>query len=186
MVEEKVMADPIKLDLACGQNKQKGFIGADIYAGPDVDVVIDLEKFPWEPWADESVGEIFCSHYVEHTPDLIKFMDECYRILVFGGKMTVIAPYYSSMRCWQDPTHKRAISEMSFMYFWRKWRVDNRLDHYPIKSDFDFTWGYALDPAVAARSEEARAFAVKHYHNAVADIHVTLTKTKREPEKSAK
>ena len=26
------------------------------------------------------------------------------------------APYYTSMRCWQDPTHTRAISEATFLY----------------------------------------------------------------------
>lgn len=164
---------PTRIDIACGQNKQPDFYGVDI-AG-DADLIYDLEVYPW-PFEDDSADELFCSHYVEHTSDLIKFMNECGRILKAGGKMTIIAPYYSSVRCWQDPTHKHAISENSFLYYNKGWREANRLDHYPITCDFDFTYGYVLDADWANRSVEARDFAIKHYINVVNDIHVTLTK----------
>jgi len=164
-----------KIDLACGQNKQEGFIGVDIKASKDVDIVMDLEKFPWK-FKSDSIDEINCSHYIEHTVDLIKFMDECCRILKTGGKMTVIAPYYANIRAWQDPTHKRAISEASFLYFNKAWREQNKLTHYDIKSDFDFTYGYQIDAAWSNRNEEARNFAIKHYINVISDIQVVLTK----------
>lgn len=166
----------IKYDLACGQNKQEGFIGVDYVKAKGVDIVADLTKFPWKFAKDNSADELFVSHYVEHTPDLIKFMDECYRILKPGGTMTVLAPYYSSMRCWQDPTHVRAISEATFLYFNKQWRTDNKLDHYKIKSDFDFTYGYNMAPEWASRNEEAKMFAIRHYINVVNDIQVVLTK----------
>lgn len=165
---------PIKYDLACGQNKQEGFIGVDI-AG-DADIKADLTQFPWKFAKDNSADELFVSHYIEHTPNLIKFMDECFRILKPGGKLTIIAPYYTSMRCWQDPTHLRAISEATFLYFNKTWRSDNRLDHYNIKSDFDFQYGYAWTPDWANRNEESRTFALRHYWNVVNDIQVILTK----------
>lgn len=164
----------LKYDLACGQNKQKGFIGVDI-AG-DCDIKCDLTKFPWKFAKSNSVDELFISHYVEHTPDLIKFMDECWRILKKGGKITIIAPYYNSVRCWQDPTHTRAISEATFLYFNKDWRVTNKLDHYNIKSDFDFTYGYSLAADWATRNQEAIGFAIRHYTNVVNDICLTLTK----------
>ena len=80
------------------------------------------------------------------------------------------------MRCWQDPTHKRAISEATFLYFNKEWRKANNLSHYNIESDFDFVYGYDIAPEWANRSEEARSFAIKHYTNVINDIHVTLTK----------
>jgi ubiquinone/menaquinone biosynthesis C-methylase UbiE len=172
----------VKVDLGCGQNKQPGFIGVDYRKIDGVDVVHDLEVFPW-PFEDNAVDEVHCSHYVEHTPDLIKFMDELYRIMKEGAKATIIAPYYSSMRAWQDPTHKRAISEASFLYFNKGWRDQNGLSHYNIKSDFDFSYGYAIDPTWGNRSEEARGFAIKHYWNVVNDIQVTLTKREIKEEK---
>lgn len=181
-VDEK---KPFKVNIACGQQKQEGFIGVDKVKTSTTDIVHDLEIFPW-PFEDNSVDEVICSHYVEHTKDLIKFMDELYRIMKkpyinekgeeVKSKVTIVAPYYSSIRCWQDPTHVRAISEFSFLYFNKIWREQNKLDHYGIQSDFDFSYGYAMDPAWTTRSEEARVFAMKYYINVITDIHVTLTK----------
>ena len=105
---------PFRLDVACGSNKTPGFFGVDIAKTKDVDVVWDLEKFPW-PFPDNSVDEIVCNHYIEHTKDLISFMNELYRIMVPGGTAIIRAPYYNSMRAWQDPTHVRAISEATFL-----------------------------------------------------------------------
>lgn len=176
MVSSESEQKPLKLDLACGKNKQPGFLGVDKVKIPEVDYVWNLEKFPY-PFKENSVDEIYCAHYVEHVPDLIKFIDEIYRILKPGGKALIVAPYYSSMRAWQDPTHKRAISEASFLYFNKGWREQNNLDHYlDIKSDFDFSYSYMITPDWATRNEEARAFAIRHYINVVSDIQVILTK----------
>lgn len=174
----KKAAEPIKLDIACGQNKQQGYVGVDIAAAPGVDVVHDLTVFPW-PFADASASEAWCSHYFEHVPGRLRmrWMDEVHRILVPGGKLTVICPYYTSMRAVQDPTHEwPPVCEASFLYFNAAWRQQNKLDHYPVACDFDFTFGYAPAPEWANRNEEARSFAIKHYANAVMDLHVVLTK----------
>ena len=58
--KKKKPVQPLKLDLGCGQNKQEGFTGVDLYA-PWADVKLDLFKFPW-PWKDGAVDEIHCSH----------------------------------------------------------------------------------------------------------------------------
>lgn len=166
---------PFRLDIACGQNKTPGFFGVDIANLPDVDLVWDLEKFPW-PFPDNSVDEAVCNHYIEHTKDLIAFMNEVYRILRPGAQILIRAPYYNSMRAWQDPTHIRAISEATFLYYNKEWRTLNKLTHYPITCDFDFVFGYDFTPDWAMRSEEAKAFAVRHYTNVVTDIQVILTK----------
>lgn len=175
MGKEVKLIDEKKLNLACGQNKIEGFFGIDYVKTDCTDAVVDLEWFPW-PIKDTSAEDIICSHYVEHTNDLIKFMDEVYRILIPEGKIKIIAPYYNSIRCWQDPTHKRAISEATFLYFNKQWRDMNKLDHYGIKSNFNFTYGYDLDQAWANRSQEARDFAIRHYMNIINDIHIVLTK----------
>ena len=165
----------MKLDIACGQNKQKGFKGVDIISDKDVDFVLDLEKFPWEPFSDNSVEEVFCSHYLEHTPDLMKFMDEIWRICEDGAKITFISPYYTSIRAWQDPTHKRAISEATFQYFDKDWRQMNKLDHYPIKSHFKVEkMAVFFNPPWDKKTEEARQFAQQHYWNVVSDILIEL------------
>ncbi|MBI1755097.1 hypothetical protein HY250_04885 [Candidatus Azambacteria bacterium] len=165
----------MKLDLACGQNKQPGFKGVDIAPGAGVDFVVDLEQFPWKEFQDGSIEEFYASHYIEHTPDLMKFMDEIWRIAEDGAKVTFVAPYYTSIRAWQDPTHKRAISEATWMYFNKGWRVANRLDHYPIKSNFDIIrMTVFFNPPWDKKTEEARQFAQQHYWNVVSDILIEL------------
>jgi predicted SAM-dependent methyltransferase len=169
------LINELKLDLACGQNKTEGYFGVDVAPGDNVDAVVDLEVYPW-PIESNSAEDIVCNHYVEHTTDFMKFMDEVYRILKPGGKVKFVAPYYNSVRCWQDPTHKRAISEASFLYCNKQWREANKLSHYPITCDFDYTYGYDISTTWANRSEEARNFAMLHYTNVINDIHVVMTK----------
>lgn len=165
--------DKVKLDIACGKNKKNGFTGVDIWKGADI--VVDLKKFPW-PFEDNSVDEIFCSHYIEHTPDLISFANELYRIMKPGAKAEIIAPYYSSIRAWQDPTHLRAISENTFLYFNKEWRTINKLDHYPITANFDFESSYILSPEWQGKATDEVEFAIKHYINVISDIRTILTK----------
>jgi hypothetical protein len=185
----------LKLSLACGDHKPEGFKGVDIVKTNSTDYVFDLLKFPWKQIKSNSVDEIECSNFVEHIPHgdsrydpFFKFFDEIYRVLKpaefdpqnpnipVKGFATITCPYYSSMRAWQDPTHQRAISEASFLYLNKQWREDNRLTHYPVKCDFDFTYGYSVSPEWQNRSEEARTFAIQHYNNVVSDIQVVLIK----------
>jgi hypothetical protein len=185
----------IKLSLACGDSKPEGFLGVDIAKTKSTDYVQDLFQFPWKQFADNSVDEIECTNFVEHIPHgdssndpFFQFFDEIYRILKpaefdpnnpnipLKGFARIVCPYYSSMRAWQDPTHHRAISEASFLYLNRQWRIDNKLDHYPVSCDFDFTYGYMLAPDWQNRSQDAQAFAIRHYINVVSDIQVQLVK----------
>jgi hypothetical protein len=187
--------EPLKLSLACGSNKPEGFKGVDIAKTADTDYVMDLLKFPWDQFADNSVDEIECSHFVEHIPHgdgyhdpFFQFFDEIHRILkpaefdpanpnvATKGFARITCPYYSSMRAWQDPTHQRAISEASFLYLNKQWRIDNRLDHYPVECDFDFSYGYVVNPTWQNRNQEAQSFAFQNYINSVSDIQVMLTK----------
>jgi predicted SAM-dependent methyltransferase len=166
---------PLKLNLACGQRRHEDFLGVDRVKTEATDQIVDLEVVPW-PWPDASVGAVYSAHYVEHTPDLIAFMNELGRVLLPGGTATIIAPYYTSMRAWQDPTHTRAISEASFLYFNKEWRTREGLDHYPITCDFDFAYAYSLAPELTTRSQDYRDYAIKYLWNAVNDLHVTLTR----------
>ena len=185
----------LKLSLACGDNKPEGFKGVDIMKTSSTDYVQDLMKFPWSQFKDNSVDEIECSHFVEHIPHsngsedpFFQFFDEIHRILKpaefdpnnpnipLKGFMNIVSPYYSSMRAWQDPTHQRAISEASFLYVNKQWRIDNKLDHYPVTCDFDFSYGYIVAPDWHNRSQESQAFAIQHYINVVTDIQVMLIK----------
>lgn len=90
--------------------------------------------------------------------------------------MTVVCPYYNSIRCWQDPTHRRAINEATFLYFNREWRAVNKLEHCHGDSNFDYSYGYNMNGDWQSRNREAQIFALKHYMNVGDDIVVTLVK----------
>ncbi len=174
----------IKLDLACGQNKQEGHVGVDVIGAQGVDVVLDLFGLnPW-PWEDESVEEIFCSHFLEHIPHSqpnepiwYHFWNECYRVLIPGGKMRVISPYYSSMRAVQDPAHVRSICDATFLYLWQDWIKQNKLDHYPVHCNFQFQCSYTIsNQEYMGRNPEYTTRGVKYYFNVVDDLVTDLTK----------
>ena len=88
--KRKVKESPqlLKLDLGCGKNPREGFIGVDSRKFGQ-QIVADLRK-PW-PWADASVEEVNCSHFVEHltAPERIHFVNELYRVLVPEGKACI-------------------------------------------------------------------------------------------------
>ena len=182
----------IAIELGCGQTKQTPefftenmnitptkVIGVDIEKCEGVDVVHDLTKFPY-PFKDESADAIYTCHFQEHLDgeERIKFFNECYRILKPGGKMRHIHPYYKSVRAVQDPTHKfPPISENSYFYWDKSWREANKLDHYPIKCDFEFNIYYIWqDPTIANKNEETRMFMIDKYWNVVADMIVDMVK----------
>ena len=171
--------DLVRVDLACGQRKKDDKVATD-----KTDRVHDLMTFPW-PFKDEEVYEFNCEHFVEHIPmtlpggenGLIRFMEEIYRCLMPGGTIRIAAPYYSSIEAWQDPTHVRAISERTFVYFDRKAMLAADLDHYDIKTNFEaVSRVYRLHPECEAFSEERRAFMIKHYFNVVQEFQITLRK----------
>lgn len=160
----------MRLDIACGQNKRPGFVGIDIAPGEGVDIVHDLEVYPW-PIEDNTVEEVHVSHYAEHVHDLMAFMNEVYRICQDGAKVSIVGPYYTSIRAWQDPTHTRALSEATWMYYNRAWREANKLDHYPITCNFEIkNIVLFFNEPWNQKSEEARQFAARHYFNVISDI----------------
>jgi SAM-dependent methyltransferase len=168
----------LRLDLGCGQRPKEGFEGVDIADVKEVTHRADLFTFPW-PFEDESVDEVHCSHFFEHVPAALRFpfMDELYRIMKPGSRAAIICPYYNGARASQDPTHEwPPISEASFLYFDKRWREANQLDHYHVTCDFEAVYAYSWYPDWAVRNEEARAFAAKHYTNVIMDIHVSLVK----------
>lgn len=176
-----------RLDLACGNNKQADFVGVDLIKdGTEADVQHDLSKYPW-PFEDNSVDEIFCSHFLEHIPHgdsyndgLFDFFNEVWRIMKPGARARFVVPYYASVRSIQDPTHHRAIGEPTFLYFNAEWRKVNRLEHYPIKANFDIEKiDHAVSEEYVGKSQEAVQFAAAHYWNVVNDIAVTLIKKEK-------
>ncbi|HXU06347.1 MAG TPA: class I SAM-dependent methyltransferase [Polyangia bacterium] len=166
----------LKLDIGCGQNPKEGFDGVDLWEGAKYS--FDVRVTPW-PFADQSVGEVYSNQFFEHLsgPERIPFMNELWRVMAVGAQATIITPYWSSMRAVQDPTHAwPPVCDATYLYFNKKWMQDNKLDHYAIHCDFDFSYGYNLNPGLGPKNEEYRQFAVANYVNSVTDLQVVLTR----------
>ena len=104
------------LDLGCGQNKRQDAIGIDRVALPGVDVVHDLNAYPY-PFADNSFDEIYATHIIEHLDSIIHVMAEIHRIAKPHARVVVITPHYSDFQSWNDPTHKWHLTTYSMRYF---------------------------------------------------------------------
>lgn len=119
------------------------WLNVDKFDMPGVDVPLDLFRYPWVGFGDNSVDEIWCSHIVEHIPHETRmsrhlspidrdgqkrwreleeldgwfaFFAECWRILKPDGMLTVLCPWGFSTEAIQDPTHTRAIVPETFHY----------------------------------------------------------------------
>lgn len=123
----------------------------------------DLTKTPW-PWEDNSVDELHSDQVMEHfgPEDRIKIFNEAYRVLKPGCKYEMSVPYWKSQRSVQDPTHKwPPFCENSFLYLNKKWRVDNKLDHYlGITCDF-LPMVYFVTDKQNAEIHDIKAFLTK-------------------------
>lgn len=108
----------ILLDIGCGANKQRGFTGMDKRQLEGVDIVHDLEVFPY-PLENESCLTIIGSHIVEHIKPwlMIDFMNELWRIMKIEGKLALSLPYGWSFGYIQDPSHCNPCNEATWQYF---------------------------------------------------------------------
>lgn len=190
-------AEPlIQLDLGCGPNKQKGFIGVDAIPFEGVDVIVNFENWdtPW-PWADNSVDEIHSSHTIEHLTSgvhggRVRFFNEIHRILKPGASARLIMPHWSNARAYGDPDHKwPPMSDFAFWYINRAWREANAPHTDAVKRGdgagytCNFDWSLAgtfdpNDPWVSMRNAETKSIHMGRNINCTVDLIANLTKVK--------
>ena len=104
-------------------------------------------------------------------------MNEVWRILKPGAVATFISPYYSSVRAWQDPTHKQTISENTYLYYNQEWMKNNGLSHYGIKANFNIMgFEYHINEDFKDVKGADLEYAAKHMINVYDDIKATLKK----------
>lgn len=106
----------VKIDLGCGPNKKKGYIGIDILALEGVDIVANIEEgLDFIP--DSCVDEIVSSHVLEHINNLEVVMNEFHRILKPTGIKKISVPHFSNPYYYSDYTHVRFFGLYSMDYF---------------------------------------------------------------------
>lgn len=117
------MSKKLLLNLACGQRKYADPSGdsevVNIDINPDVspDRIHDIKY--GIPYCDDMVDEIICEHFIEHLDgiELIRFFNECWRVLKVDGKLIVRAPHKYHHNAFIDPTHKSFLFKRSFNFF---------------------------------------------------------------------
>ncbi|MEE8574291.1 MAG: methyltransferase domain-containing protein [Thermodesulfobacteriota bacterium] len=137
------------LDIGCKHDSMKfpGSVGLDILKSEGVDVVHDLEKFPY-PFKDGHFNMIIANHVFEHINDLPPVMEEMYRILGSGGFLIVRTPFYMHHGAYDDPTHIRrfTLKTMDFFSIDSKWKLWGNDARFRIVHKKLFFGGEAINP----------------------------------------
>lgn len=98
-----------------GAKPSPDWVQADLYPGPNIDLVFDLEQASW-PVADNSVIEFCASHVLEHLGDPFTFFKELWRVCAPQASILIRVPHGSHRAAWFDLTHKRPWFAESFAF----------------------------------------------------------------------
>lgn len=85
----------MQIDIGCGSHKRAGFIGVDIAPGPQVDIVLDIERDPL-PFDDGSVDYVFSNHTFEHITVPQNILREIVRVCKHRAMVEIWTPYLKS------------------------------------------------------------------------------------------
>lgn len=111
----------MKLELGCGARPSDGYLHHDrTYHDEWVDVAFDLEELPW-PMFDASCEQILATDVFEHLRpwkvQVSEWLDECWRLLIEGGTLSMRLPAWDNPLSFRDPTHHRMFHEHTFDYW---------------------------------------------------------------------
>lgn len=116
-------------------------LDADPQLTPDVVCRLGDDPIPME---DDSVDLVIAWHVLEHigyqgdARAWFRAFEELYRVLTPNGLLYGESPSYDSIWAWSDPTHTRAISEHSFVFFMQDAyrQAGSIISPYRIQADF--------------------------------------------------
>lgn len=106
----------LKINLGAGSVLQPGFCNHDLVPLDGIDVVHDLDQFPW-PWEDGAASRIRAFDVFEHVWHPLPFIRECWRVLRPGGVLDIHTVHWRSPNYHMDPDHKRGLELGSFDYW---------------------------------------------------------------------
>lgn len=104
-----------RLNVGCGRDIKKGYVNLDKSRIKGVDVVHDLDKYPW-PFPGNYFDEVYGQDVIEHVEDLVKAMKEINRISKNNAIVRLIVPYWHSSAAFY-PNHNYFFNVDSFKLF---------------------------------------------------------------------
>ena len=103
------------LDLGCGPHcKKEGSVGVDLRPAPHVDVVHDLNVFPY-PFPDNEFDWIEMHFILEHLDRPLAVMNEVHRIAKDGATVRIAVAHYTSYYSYGDMEHTHHFGFMAFL-----------------------------------------------------------------------
>lgn len=163
----------VMLDLGCGTNKVPKSLGVDIVHLKGVDIVWNLNAFPY-PFESSSMKEIFLNDVLEHLDDPIKVLRECHRILEPNGRLNIRVVHWSHRYSYSDPQHQHFFSELVWEFFTGKRR--------PYYTDFQFKnlhVDYIFDQNATRKygKDETKLLEKAYFHsNIIQGMNITMEK----------
>ncbi len=179
----------MKLNLGCGAKILNGYVNIDKFDYYDVDIVHDLEKFPY-PFDDNMVSEILLSHVLEHIgqePNMFnKIIKELYRICKNNALINIHVPHPRHDFFLADPTHVRPITPLGLSLYdkskneeWARKNAANSPLGLIHGVDFKILEvNYKIDENIQKKikageiNSEELDFYIKHYYNVVQQIDI--------------
>ncbi|MBM2817611.1 MAG: methyltransferase 11 protein [Parcubacteria group bacterium] len=103
-------------NLGCGNQVFDGVIGIDARGRKGANILHDLNNIPW-PIEDSSADVIFMFQTLEHLDNVVKIMEEIWRISKNKARIIIETPYFRHEGAFQDPTHKHFFTSATMQYF---------------------------------------------------------------------
>jgi len=117
ITKENIFSEGEKvLHIGSGKKTLVGATTIDILDLPGVDVVHDLDVFPW-PFGDNTFDLIFAHSVFEHLEDQIAVVEEMARILKPGGRVVINVPHFRCVDAFTDSTHTHFFTTQSMDYY---------------------------------------------------------------------
>lgn len=138
------LTDHRVLDVGCGAYKIPGAVGIDHAPEEGVDVVYDLDSFPW-PFPGDAFDRAICRHSLAHLANIVRTMEELHRILRPGGILEIVTPHFSSDNAFTDVTIR-----WSFGY--------RSMDFFCVNRDFKYRYGSSKFDLLAVRISMLQAY----------------------------
>jgi len=94
----------MRLDFGCGKKKKEGFIGVDFGKTSDAEIICNCEHYPL-PFNDNTIDEVYSSHFLEHIADPNAFLIDLMRIMKPGAEALIHVPNHQYSQSWVS-SHK--------------------------------------------------------------------------------
>ena len=103
-----------KLNLGCGSYPKDGFLNVDFVEADGMDVVLDLNEFPY-PFQVDEFEAVHADHLLEHLAHPFEMMREIHRVTRDGAEVVIRVPHCS--RGFTHAEHQRGFDVTFPLYF---------------------------------------------------------------------